>query len=96
MRFSQGRPRWRPWQWWLIATVQATALHAMAFLLVNGLSWWAVPGFVVSLAAPALALAGFMAWDRQLQLPSDLNARWWRQGVIAVLAPALGMVGIPL
>jgi phytol kinase len=96
VRFSQGRPGWKAWQWWSIATVQATGLHTLVFLLVNGTSWWWVPGFVASLAAPGLALAGFMAWDRRLQLPSDLNARWWRQGVIAALAPALGLIGMRL
>lgn len=96
VRFSQGRPGWAPWRWWLVATAQATGLHAVAFLAVNGTEWWARPGFVVSLAAPGLALAAFMGWDRRLQLPEDVNARWWRQGVIAGLAPAVGFVGMRL
>jgi hypothetical protein len=50
----------------------------------------------MSLAAPGVALAAFMAWDRRLQLPEDVNARWWRQGIIAGLAPAVGFVGMRL
>lgn len=96
VRFSQGRPRWQPWRWWLVATAQGTGLHAISFLAANGLEWWSRPGFVASLAAPGLALAAFMAWDRQLQLPEDVNARWWRQGIIAGLAPAVGFVGMRL
>ncbi|MGH7944105.1 MAG: diacylglycerol/polyprenol kinase family protein, partial [Opitutaceae bacterium] len=90
VRFSQGRPHWHPWRWWLVAAAQGTGLHAIAFLAVNGTEWWSRPGFVVSLAAPGLALAAFMGWDQRLQAPEDDNARWWRQGVIAGLAPTIG------
>jgi hypothetical protein len=96
VRFSQGRPHWAPWRWWLMGTAQATGLHAITFLAVNGIEWWSQPGFVASLAAPGLALAAFMGWDRRLQLPEDVNARWWRQGIIAGLAPAVGFVGMRL
>jgi hypothetical protein len=96
VRFSQGRPRWHAWRWWLIATAQATGLHAITFLAINGLQWWSRPGFAMSLAAPGIALAVFMAWDRELQLGEDLNARWWRQGIIAGLAPVAGFVGMRL
>jgi phytol kinase len=96
VRFSQGRPQWRPWQWWLVASAQATALHALAFLAVNGINGWAAWGLAATLAAPAIALAVFMVWDRDLRLPDDLNARWWRQGLIAGLAPAVGFVGMRL
>ena len=96
VRFSQGRREWPPWQWWLVATVQATGLQTLGFLLTNGVGWWSAPGFWVSLLAPGGALAVFMAWDRQLQLPEDVNARWWRQGIIAGLAPVAGFVGMRL
>jgi phytol kinase len=96
VRFSQGRAHWAPWRWWLVATAQGTGLHAITFLAVNGMEWWSRPGFLMSLAAPGVALAAFMAWDRRLQLPEDVNARWWRQGIIAGLAPAVGFVGMRL
>ena len=96
VRFAQGRPQWRRWQWWLVATVQATGLQVAGFLVVNRVEWWATPGFAISVLVPGTALALFMAWDRALQLPEDLNARWWRQGLIAGLAPVAGYVGMRL
>jgi phytol kinase len=96
VRFSQGHPDWQPWRWWLSGTAQGVGLHAVTFLALNGIEWWSRPGFIISLAAPGIALAAFMGWDRRLQLPENLNARWWRQGIIAGLAPAVGFVGMRL
>jgi phytol kinase len=92
VRFSQGRPRWRPWQWWLVAVAQAVGVQTIAFGAVNGPATVPAGALAAGAAAVALALAGFMVWDRDLALPEDLNARWWRQGVTAVLASAAGFV----
>jgi phytol kinase len=92
VRFSQGRPRWPRWQWWLVAVLQAAGVQTIGFLAANGVEAIAPLDFAVGPAAIALALAGFMAWDRRLALPDDLNARWWRQGITAVLASAAGFI----
>lgn len=86
VRFSQGRPRWRPWQWWLIAVVQAVLTQGAAFAAVNGLQVPAPATVLIAAGAIALALALFMKVEPRLSLPDDLNLRWWRQGATAVLA----------
>lgn len=95
VRFSQGRPRWRPWQWWLVAVFQAGAVQGGAFLAVNG--WTLLPpaGLLAGAGALAGALALFMAWEPRLSLADDLNARWWRQGLTAVLASLAGFAALP-
>ena len=92
VRFSQGRAQWRPWQWWIVAVLQAVAVQGCGFLVANGLAALTWREFALGAAAVATALAGFMAWDRELALPEDLNARWWRQGVTAVLASGAAFV----
>lgn len=94
VRFSQGRPRWRPVQWWFAAVVQALAVQGTAYLAVNG--WSAVPGgrLAAGAAVSGAALALFMMREPRLSLPDDLNARWWRQGLAAVLASVAGLVAV--
>ena len=86
VRFSQGRENWRPWQWWLIAVVQAVLTQGLGFIVANGLA--AVEPVVMATGAGALAaaLGLFMAVEPRLSLPHDLNLRWWWQGITAVLA----------
>jgi phytol kinase len=95
VRFSQGRPKWRPWQWWVVAVGQAAAMQGVAFGVING--WTFVPPTMLGAGVVALAvtLALFMVWDPKLSLPDDLNARWWRQGLAAVLASLAGFVVMP-
>jgi len=92
VRFSQGRPHWKPWQWWAVAVVQAVGVQGVAFFLVNGFQIVGARDFALGGVAVAVALAGFMRWDHELALPDDLNARWWRQGITAVLASTAGFV----
>lgn len=96
VRFSQGRPQWQAWQWWIIATAQAGAVQGAGFVAANGLAALSVTEFAWAMAILGSALACFMPWDRQLRLPDDLNARWWRQGLVAVLAPLVGLAGMRL
>lgn len=86
VRFSQGRPLWRPWQWWVVAVVQATLTQGLAFVAANGAAAVSLAGIVAGAGALAAALALFMIMEPRLSLPEDLNLRWWRQGVTAVLA----------
>lgn len=88
VRFSQGRPQWQPWQWWAVAAVQAVGVQGLAFVVVNGFQIVGPRVFALGGLAVAVALVGFMQWDHELALPDDLNARWWRQGITAVLASA--------
>jgi phytol kinase len=92
VRFSQGRPQWRPWQWWLVAVTQAVALQGGVFLAVNGPAYVPPASLLIGAASLAAALALFMTWDPRLRLPDDLNARWWRQGLTAGLASVAGYV----
>jgi hypothetical protein len=49
-----------------------------------------------SIALGALAVASvaaaFVVFERRLQLPQDLSARWWKQGVAAVMASSFGLL----
>lgn len=92
VRFSQGRPGWRPWQWWLIAVGQAVATQGLAFAAITGGIDVPPVTLLTSAGALAAALALFMVWEPRLSLPDDLNARWWRQGLTAVLASLAGFV----
>ena len=96
VRFSQGRPRWSRWQWWLVACVQAVGVQGIAYVAANGPAAIAARDYAGGATVVAAALAGFMVWDRELALPEDLNARWWRQGITAVLASAAGFALIYL
>jgi len=93
VRFSQGRPHWRRWQWWTVAVIQAVATHGVTLVGVNGL---VVPPLSLAIGAGALAaaLAGFMVWEPRLSLPDDVNARWWRQGITALAASLAGFVAL--
>lgn len=94
VRFSQSRPRWRPGQWWLVAVVQAVAVQGVAFVAINGSTFVPPAALLSGAGALAVALALFMVWDPRLSLPDDLNARWWRQGLTAVLAALAGFVAM--
>lgn len=96
VRFSQARPRWPRWQWWALGCVQAVTIQALAYAAANRtaiLLWYDYAG---GMAAVAIALAGFMIWDRAPTLPETLNASWWRQGITAVLASIAGFAVIAL
>ena len=86
VRFSQGCPEWRPWQWWSVAVIQAVLTHGVAFLVANGAVAVEPVVGLTGAASLATALALFMVIEPRLSLPHDLNLRWWWQGATAVLA----------
>lgn len=86
VRFSQGRTEWRPWQWWLIAVVQAVLTQGLGFIVAHGLAEVDLGIMATGAGALAAALALFMIVEPRLSLPRDLNLRWWWQGMTAVLA----------
>ena len=89
VRFSQRCPRWRREAWWAAGVAQA--------LLAQGLAFWLLDRGVTGagLAAGAACVAGatalFVVCEPQLQMPDDLNARWWKQGATAMVASAAGL-----
>lgn len=94
VRFSQGRPHWRPWQWWAIALVQACVVQGLGFWAVGGAESLSGVALGAGAAGVALMLALFMRWEPKLSLPDDLNVRWWKQGLTAVAASLAGLVAL--
>jgi phytol kinase len=90
VRFSQGRAAWSRVGWWAAGTAQAMVLQGAAFVLLDRgrtVSWVELGA---GLACVAVATAGFVVCEPKLQMPDDLSARWWKQGVTAVVASAAG------
>ncbi len=94
VRFAQGRPKWRPWQWWGMALLQAGLFQGTAFVAINGRTlvtpFMMLPGLLVL----GSALAVFMIMDPCLSEPDSLTDRWWRQGITALLASIAGFVAM--
>jgi phytol kinase len=90
VRFSQGRPHWSRVAWWAIGNAQALGLHLLAYWLIDRGRTVGAAGYAWGAGAVALATAGFVVWERQLQLPDDLNARWWKQGTTGAAAATAG------
>lgn len=85
VRWSQAKPRWGRAAWCAMGFAQAAVAQGAVFLTVNGRAI-AARDLALGGAAVAVALAAFVAAERDLALPDDLNVRWWRQGATAVLA----------
>jgi phytol kinase len=92
VRFSQKYPAWSRGAWWTLGAGQAICLQSLAFYAVdrgaavNGL------GLVAGALCVAAAAAAFVWLERSLQTPANLNLRWWKQGVTAVLASFGGLL----
>jgi phytol kinase len=86
VRWSQAKPQWGRARWWTMGFAQATVVQGGVFVAVNGAAAIAPHALVTGAVVMAAALAVFIAGERDLALPDDMNARWWRQGAAAVLA----------
>lgn len=86
VRWSQAKPRWGRAGWWAIGFAQAAVVQGACFVVVNGPHAVPTRQLALGAAAVAAALAVFITGERDLGLPDDMNARWWRQGATAVLA----------
>jgi len=92
VRWSQARPDWSRARWWLAGTAQAAIMHSIGAWLTPergqlGVMEWMVGG------AALLAVTGvFVATERCLQMPDDLNVRWWRQGAASLLVSLAGLL----
>ncbi len=92
VRFSQGKPHWPRLAWWAAGLAQAAATQGLAFALVDQEGIASLVRVAAGVACGAGATAGFILWERQLQAPDDLGARWWKQGAAAVVASLAGFV----
>ncbi len=90
VRYSQGRPGWSRVAWWMAGVAQAVVLQGAAFALLDRGRMVSVVAMTAGLACVAVATAGFVAFERNLQLPDDLTARWWKQGATAFVASVAG------
>jgi len=88
VRFSQGRPHWPRAAWWAVGVGQAVMMQGLAFWAMDRGATVTGVGLAAGAAWVALGAAGFMAAERNLRAPDDLNARWWKQGLAAVAASA--------
>ncbi len=90
VRYSQGRPGWPRAAWLVAGTAQAVALQGAAFALLDRGRTVSGVELAAGLACVAVATAGFVVCEPKLQMPYDLSARWWKQGVTAVVASGAG------
>ena len=92
VRFSQGRSRWPRAAWWATGVTQAVLTQGAAFWLLDRGRTVTVAGLAVGAVCLAVAVGGFVLCERNLQMPEDLNARWWKQGTAAMAASAAGLL----
>ena len=92
VRFSQGRPQWSRGTWWALGVVQAVGIQGLAFYAVDQGTTVTPTVIAAGAACVALAAAGFVLCEERLQLPQDLNVRWWKQGMAAVAASGAGLL----
>lgn len=96
VRCAQRRPEWERWRCGLAGLAQALVLQTLAYVLVAPDERAPVRAILLGAVAVAAASAGFVAWERRLALPEDLNARWWRQGSAAFAGSAAALAVITL
>jgi phytol kinase len=92
VRFSQGCAHWPRWAWWAMANAQALVLQLLAFWLLDWNHTVSVNRYLSGIAVVMIATTAFAIWEKKLQAPDDLNARWWKQGVTAFAASAAAFV----
>ncbi|MEO7599032.1 MAG: hypothetical protein ABIV50_08880 [Opitutus sp.] len=92
VRFSQGRPQWSRGVWWMLGVAQAVVLQGAAFYAID--RGRTVTGVAMAAGALCVAIAAalFVLCERCLEEPTDLNVRWWKQGIAAVLASSFGLL----
>jgi phytol kinase len=91
VRYSQARPRWNRIAWWVAGVTQAMLVQGIAFWLVDRGRTVNGVGLAAGAGCLAFATAIFALCERKLQMPDDLNARWWKQGAAAMVASLAGL-----
>lgn len=92
VRFSQGRPQWSRTAWWIVGVTQAILLQGLAFWAIDRGQSLSFNTALVGALCITAAGASFVWFEHRLQLPEDLNLRWWKQGAVAVLASGCGLL----
>jgi len=92
VRFSQGHPGWPRVRWWAIGVTHAVGLQGLAFYVVDRGQTVSAMAIAAGAGCVAAAAAGFVLFERRLEEPADLSARWWKQGAAAVLASSFGLL----
>jgi phytol kinase len=92
VRFSQWRSHWPRIGWWAAGAGNAVLAQGIAFWLVDRGHTMTSTGLAAGALCVAVASAGFVLCERNLQMPEDLNARWWKQGISAAIASVAGLL----
>ncbi|HRE83197.1 MAG TPA: hypothetical protein PLN52_19285 [Opitutaceae bacterium] len=92
VRLSQGRPHWNRVGWWSAGVIQAILTQGLAYSLIEADQPGVLRTIAFGSACLALAAATFTLIERQLQAPENLKLRWWKQGTVAFLASACGLL----
>jgi phytol kinase len=92
VRYSQARVGWPRAAWWAAGVAQAVVAQGLAFCAADRGRTFSGAGLAVGALCVAVAAAGFVACERNLQRPEKAEARWWKQGAAAVLASAAGFI----
>ena len=96
VRYSQGRPRWTRSGWVAAGVTQAMLTQGLAYWVIDRRHAVTVGGLAAGAVCMACATAVFALCERKLQMPDDLNARWWRQGATAMIASTVALFVINL
>lgn len=91
VRYAKARPALPPWSWWVRGALTALAIQGTAFWMVAGRHILRTETFFAGLGAVALGVGLFMLWERELQMPADLNRRWLKQGSVAFAVSAAAL-----
>lgn len=89
VRFSQAKPQCSRMKCWAAGAAQAVVVQ-------GGVLWTLDRGrvsvieFAAGLGCVALANAAFVLCERSLRAPDDLTARWWKQGLAALVGSIAG------
>jgi phytol kinase len=92
VRNSQAHPQWPRTVWWAVGFVQTLITQGIAFWLVDRERTISKGSLLLGAVCLALALAAFLVSEKNLQMPDNLNARWWKQAAAAVIASLAGFV----
>lgn len=89
VRFSQEWSGWPRIAYWAAGVIPAALTQGFAFWLIDRGRTITSVGLAVGAACVALSAGGFILCERSLQVPEDLNERWWKQGATAAAASVM-------
>ena len=92
VRYSQAYPHWPRTAWLTLGVFHALITQGVAFWLADGEAAISGIGILWGAACLASAVAIFAVSEKNLQMPDDLNVRWWKQATTAVIASLGGFI----